>query len=49
MSTHPKIQLNSYQKKVTMINFSVIPVIKIVSNWNFFLILSGKNLLRKNP
>lgn len=34
MSTHPKIQLNSYQKKVTMINFSVI--IKIVStgNWN---------------
>lgn len=32
MSTHPKIQLNSYQKKVTMINFSGI--IKIVSNWN---------------
>lgn len=32
MSTHPKIELNSYQKKVTMINFSVI--IEIVSNWN---------------
>lgn len=32
MSTHPKIELNSYYKKVTMINFSVI--IKIVSNWN---------------